>query len=428
MGTITLSEKQQRRSAVLARLASGKLSTEEAALLLRCSERHVWRLSERFGDEGAACLVHANTGSAPVNKTADDVRERVLSLAGPGGKYHDFNTRHLAILLHREEQITIGRSTLDRLLKQMGVRQRSRSRPRRVFRRRERSRQAGFMLLIDGSLHDWLEGRGPKMCLIGAIDDATGEVVYLRFWPTECLSGYLLMLRSVALTFGLPEALYHDKHTILRSPKEASIEEQLSGKEPASQFQEVLSLLGIEGIPAHSPQAKGRIERLWGTLQDRLVKELRLAEARTMEDANAFLPTFIPRFNEEFGVKAADAESAWVPVEADMDLGYYFAKREGRTVRSDHTLSFSGTELQVQRAKGEPSLAHKQIRVHTTPEGEILLYHGKTRLLYKPAPPAPERTKVQAATQQPAHPPAQPTVRAKSTSSAGRRAWLFTSP
>ena len=204
------------------------------------------------------------------------------------------------------------------------------------------------MLQIDASPHDWLEGRGPHLCLLGAIDDATSRIVHLRFWPTECLAGYFYLAREVATDarYGLPESFYHDKHTILRSPKEPSIDDELAGREPMSQFQHVLAQLGVEGIPAQTPQAKGRIERMWQTLQDRLIKEMRLAGIQNLEQANAFLPAFILRYNAEFAVEPAEPEAAWVPVDRDgFDLAYYFAAREERTVRSDHTLCWLGTTL-----------------------------------------------------------------------------------
>ncbi len=148
------------------------------------------------------------------------------------------------------------------------------------------------------------EGRGPEMDLLGAIDDATGKVVYVHFLKSEDQVGYLLTLRTVALTYGLPHILYHDRHTILRSPKQATIEDELAGRQPQSQIQRVMEQLGITSIPALSPQAKGRIERLWQTFQDRLIKEMRLAGIDSLEQANAFLETFIPAYNERFAKPA----------------------------------------------------------------------------------------------------------------------------
>lgn len=383
MGTITLSDKQQRRADILSSLTAGSLNPTKAAELLHMTDRQVRRLGERYSKDGLASVVHGNSGHAPANKTLRSLTDRIVALAGKEGIYHDFNTCHLAEMLSLREDIQIGRSTLDRLLIAEGVRERSRSRGRRVHRRRERRGRAGELLLIDGSPHDWLEKRGPRMCLMGAIDDATSDVLHLRFWPNECLAGYLSMAQHVVTTFGVPESFYHDKHTILVSPKEATLEDELAGRTPMSQFQETLARLGVEGIKAHSPQAKGRIERLWRTLQDRLIKEMRLAGISTREDANAFLPEFIDRHNAHFHVEPDNQDAAWVVPDAPLDLAYYFAVSETRKVRSDHTLSFEGTTLQVTRRKAEPSLAGRSVEVHVDLNGELFLYRERTRLAYQ---------------------------------------------
>ncbi len=430
MGTITLSDKQQRRAEILTRLREGRLSVQQASQLLGVGERQVRRQLARYRRQGLGSLVHANTGCVPANKTPDAVRTKLAELAGKDGRYHDFNTCHLQEMLAEQEGLQIGRSTLDRLLCQDGIRKRRRSRPRRVYGHRERCARAGEMLLTDGSLHDWLEGRGPKMCLMGSIDDATGQAVHLRFWPTECQAGYIQMLRELTLAYGVPMSFYHDRHTILCSPKEPTIEDELAGREPMSQWQAILAQLGAQPIKAMSPQAKGRIERLWRTLQDRLVKEMRLAGVCTIEQANAFLPGFIKRFNARFGVQAREPQAAWVNA-SDLDLAYYFATKEQRLVRADHTLSFHGATLHIERKRGERSLAGTRVMVHTTPEDEVFVYAGKQRLLTKllaakPAAtcaqePATRRTSQIAQTSETSQKP----TRAKPTDSAGSRAWLY---
>ena len=278
-----------------------------------------------------------------------------------------------------------------------------------------------MLLQIDGSPFDWLEGRGPTACLIGAIDDATGKIVFLGFRPTEDQVGYLLLLRSVAQHYGLPMAIYHDRHTILRSPKQPTLEEQLAGQPPMSQLQRVMAELGIESIAALSPQAKGRIERLWGTLQDRLTKELRLAAASTLAQANAFLPGFIERYNARFAKEPQDPHSAWVPLPTDLDIPYYFAVRETRKVRADHCLRFAGQLLQLLPGPKDPSLVAQSVSVHTVPEGDRYVYHGKRRLTYQvvAAPATPLEPPRAEAT------PPGVAVAPKAKASARQRAWLF---
>jgi hypothetical protein len=198
------------------------------------------------------------------------------------------------------------------------------------------------------------------------------------------------MLRAITLGYGIPASIYHDRHTILVSPKEATVEEELAGLRPMSQVGRIMDELGIQSIAAHSPQAKGRVERLWGVLQDRLVSEMRAAGISTAEEANAFLPGFIERFNRRFSVEPADPIPAWVEA-GDIDVDYYFSMRETRVVRSDHTVSWLGSTLQIQRETRSVSLAGRKVSVHTTPAGEIVIYDGKNRLRHDllAVPPGP---------------------------------------
>ena len=419
MRTITLNRQQQREVEILTRLEAGVLDVETGAELLGVSARQVRRLRAGFRQDGMAAVVHGNSGRSPANRTDPALLERILALAGPDGKYHDLNVCHLQELLVHEEQITIGRSTLDRLLKQAGVRKPAKTAPPVHRRRRLRRPAEGMLLQIDGSPFDWLEGRGPKAALIGAIDDATGKVVFLLFRPTEDQIGYLLLLRSVAQRYGLPMSIYHDRHTILRSPKQPTLDEQLAGLTPMSQLQRIMAGLGIEAIPAHSPQAKGRIERLWGTLQDRLTKELRLADITTLEAANAFLPGFMERYNTRFAKEPQDPQSAWVPLPADLDRNYYFAIRETRKVRADHCISFAGQLLQLEPGPKDPSLVDQSVTVHVVPEGDIYVYHGQRRITHQPvaAPQAPPPQLTGEALR--------PTRPADPKAKARQRAWLF---
>jgi hypothetical protein len=368
-----------------------------------------------------AAVVHGNQGRTPRNRIDPALAERIVVLAGPGGKYQDLNICHLREMLEREEQIVIGRSTLDRLLKARGVRQKSR-RGRPIHRQRRPRRVAeGMLLQIDGSPFAWLEERGPQGVLMGAVDDATGKIVSLLFRPSEDQIGYLLLLRSIAQRYGLPMSIYHDRHTILRSPKQPTVEEQLAGQAPMSQIQRVMADLGIEAIPAYSPQAKGRIERLWGTLQDRLTKELRLAGITTLEAADAFLPGFIAGYNRRFAKAPDDPMDAWVPLAADFDANYHFACRETRVVSEDHCISYQGHKLQLLPAAETPNLANQRIAVHVVPEGDIHLYLGQHRIHHLPLPEAPAAPSAPAPGPSLAKPP-------NPAGAARRRAWLYGHP
>jgi transposase len=393
MGTITLRDEEQRKLEILGRLEAGALSVEVAASLLGVSARQVRRQRVRYRQRGAASVVHGNRGRQAANRVAAEVQVRIVSLAGAGGKYHDLNVSHLQELLAQEEQIVIGRSTLDRLLKAAGLRSKRRATPPPHRRKRLRRPAEGMLVQIDGSSFAWLEERGAKATLLGAIDDATSKVLGLHFRPSEDQAGYLLLLRSLVQTHGLPLSIYHDRHTILRSPKQPTLEEELRGQTPMSQVQRLLAELGVESIPAYSPQAKGRIERLWGSLQERLTKELRLHGITTLEAANAFLPDFLVRYNARFARAPADPNSAWVPGTA-LDYDYHFAAREKRKVRADHCISYANQELQLLLDKRHASLAHKTVTVHVVPEGNLYVYHGHCRIPYRQLPP-----KLQAATE-----------------------------
>jgi len=419
MRTITLNPKQQREVEILTRLEAGALDGGTAATLLGVSTRQVRRRRVRFRQEGFAAVIHGNCGRPPANRTDPALRERILALAGPDGKYHDLNVCHLQELLTDEEHIVIGRSTLDRLLRQAGLRQPAKSAPSVHRRCRLRRAAEGMLLQMDGSPFAWLEARGPRADLLGAIDDASGKVLFLLLRPSEDQIGYLLLLRSVAQRYGLPMSIYHDRHTILRSPKQPSLEEQLAGQAPMSQIQRVMAELGIESIAAYSPQAKGRIERLWGTLQDRLTKELRLAGITTLDAANAFLPGFLDRYNARFAKAPADPQSAWVPLPADLDLAYYFATRETRKVRADQCIRFANQCLQLLPGPQQPSLAHQTVAVHVVPEGDLYVYYGKRRLSYQPLAASPSP---------PPPPPAEPAwskLPPDPQAKAKQRAWLF---
>ena len=405
MRTITLNEKQRRRCEIITRLIANKISSSEASELLGVTERQVRRIRRRYEADGLETLVHGNQGRPSPRCTKPALIEQLHELAGPTGRYHDFNVSHLAELLARDEGLQLARSTLSRLLIAHHIR------PPRITRtvvkrmQRERKSAEGLMLQTDASPHDWLEGRAPAMDLLGAIDDATGKVVYAHFRPSEDQIGYLLMLRTVALTYGLPHILYHDRHTILRSPKQATIEDELAGRRPQSQIQRIIAQLGITSIPALSPQAKGRIERLWQTFQDRLIKEMRLAGIASLEQANRFLETFIPAYNQRFAKPARDPQSAWRPLQPQLELDRLFSTATERKVKADHTISYGGLTLQILREKEQPCLVACKVMVHVTPESELHLYHHDTKLAYrrldqaatappvvKPPTPAPPKT------------------------------------
>jgi len=248
-----------------------------------------------------------------------------------------------------------------------------------------------MLLQIDGSRHDWLEGRGAYLSLLGAIDDATGTVPSALFRDQEDTQGYFLLLKETIQTKGIPLALYSDRHGIFqRTPKEPeTLQEQLAGERNPTQFGRALRELGIESILALSPQAKGRIERLWGTFQDRLVAELRLAGAESLEQANQVLWDFLPRFNARFGVPAAQPGSAYRLLPAGLDLAGVLCFKYQRTVAKDNTIHFQGHTLQLLPGLDRSSYARAQVEVQEQLAGRLVVcYQGRT-IASRAAPPHP---------------------------------------
>lgn len=297
---------EQRRAWVLTKVIAGEVEVAEAAGLLGLSERSIWRLKRRFGKEGPAGLVHGNRGRVSSRRVDEATRQQVQALAR--GRYDGANDSHLAELLAEAEGITLSRVSVRRILRAAGIASPRRRRSARHRSRRDRMPQAGMLLQTDGSRHDWLLDRGPRLTLVAAIDDATGIITGATFREQEDAAGYLTVLRDTIRRHGVPLALYRDRHGIFETPKAMplTLEEQLVDRRTPTQFGRALAELGIVSIAAQSPQAKGRIERAWGTFQDRLVIELRLAGAIDLATANRVLARFVLRFNRRFAVPAAN--------------------------------------------------------------------------------------------------------------------------
>src|SRR3990172_5443770 len=292
--TVTLNRKEQTRAKALALLGERRCTTREAAELMGVSRRHLFRLKKAYREEGPGGLAHGNRGRRPAHAIAEDIKGRVIELAENG--YFGYNHTHLHEELEGAHAIPLSRRSLTRILRTAGLRSPRRRRPRRHRSRRERMPQEGMLMQVDGSHHDWLEGRGPRLVLVGAVDDATGELVHAMFREQEDAQGYLMLLRESVRKKGVPIAWYSDRHSIFRrNDKEPwTLSEELAGRREPTKVARALEELGINLILAHSPQAKGRVERCWGTLQDRLVKELRRASACTLEEGKTALKTYPP--------------------------------------------------------------------------------------------------------------------------------------
>ncbi len=393
---LTLSKKEQNRLVVLNEVERGKMRVRQAAEVLGISERQGWRLLAAYREEGAAGLAHGNRGRKPVHTLGEEVRRQILELARE--KYEGFNHQHLTENLREQEGLEVSRSSVRRILGAAGIRSPQKRRPPRHRRRRERYAREGMRLQIDGSRHDWLEGRGPWLTLISSIDDATGKVPFALFRDQEDAQGYFLLLRQIVEKEGLPLALYHDRHGIFERgalEKPQGLEEQLSGQERRTQFGRLLKELGIESIPSYSPQAKGRIERLFKTFQDRLGSELRLAGAKSLEEANRVLRAFLPRFNRRFAVPATESGRAYRPVPPEWKLEEVFGFKYYRTVGADQVVAFRDQRIQIHPCHGRQSYYRARVEVQERMDGSLAVYYQGKCLATQPAPPEAPVLRVQ---------------------------------
>lgn len=383
--TIRLGRAAQRRARVLNQVLAGELTNGQAAGLLSVSMRHLKRLRAAYRRDGPASLVHGNTGRSPWHALLPAVRARALELAV--GRYAGLNYQHLTEKL-AAEGLVLNPTTVRNLVLSAGLRGPRRRRAPAHRSRRERLPREGLLLQGDGSRHRWLGDERPHLTLIGFIDDATGTVPAAVFRAQEDAAGYLLALRQIICTKGLPTAVYVDRHGIFRKSvrEPLTLEEELAGGPLPTQVGRALEELGVGLILAQSPQAKGRIERLWGTFQDRLVAELRLAGISTMDNANAFLPGFLDAFNIRFAIAAAEAAPAYRPLPDGFDADQVCCFKYERVVQPDNTIVFFRRALQLQPSVDRASWVRARVQVHERLDGSLAVYYQATRITTVAAP------------------------------------------
>lgn len=374
---ITLTMNQQKRIEILERVLRKDLTVIEAAMVLGLSERQCYRIKARVKDQGVKGVIHGNRGRPCKYKLKDQTLKRVVELAR--GKYRGFNDHHLTEKLKEEEKIEISREKVRRVLRCAGIGSPRKRRANKHRSRRERREAEGMMLQLDGSPHDWLEGRGPRLTLIGAIDDASSKVPMAFFEEAETSWAYFHLFDEIFTKQGLPHSVYCDRHSIFWTDREPTLQEQLRGKRPTTEVGRALEELGITLIPAGSPQAKGRIERLWGTLQDRLVSELRLAGAKTRAEAQAVLERYLPKFNRSFSTTASKPQPAWRKVRPEQ-LQNSLCFKYQRTVADDHTVSFEGALFQIPKNSPSRCYAGKRINVHVLLDGSVEFFFKEQRI------------------------------------------------
>ena len=381
-----MSQKEFQRVKVIENAAGGRVSVREAARLLPCSERQVQRLKRRYAPDSPAWVRHGNRGRSMPWAVSPPQKRLILDLAR--GKYGGFNDSHLTEKLRDEEGLSLSRETVRRILRAAKLASPQKPRPRQYRSRRPPRPRFGMMAQTDASRHDWLEGRGPLLTIIGFQDDATGQILAAHFQlEAENTVGYLRALRSMIDTHGVPLSLYRDRHSIFqRNDTHWTLAEQLAGKQSPTQLGRALDELGIEQIPAYSPQAKGRIERVWRTFQDRLVSELRLACVATTEHANAVLARFCADYNQRFARPAAEAACDFRRLPRRFDLARCLSLRYQRVVAPDHTVTLGAHSIALPPLPSQRGYAGETVELSHQLDGTLRVYRGDTLWLSQPLP------------------------------------------
>lgn len=400
---VMMSMKELRRLHVIRHAMEKKLTQVKAGTLVGLTARHVRRLIHRVRAEGDAGLAHRGRGKPSNRQIPEKVKVKVLTLYAQ--RYGDFGPTLAAEKLAERHGITLSAETLRQWLRERGIDHFTRrKRPHRAWRARKA--HVGELIQLDGSHHDWLEGRGPRCVLMAYIDDASSRV-YARFYEYEGTIPAMDSFQRYVRQYGLPLAVYADKHTTYHSPVEPTVDEQLAGVKPTSQFGRALGELGVELIPAHSPQAKGRVERLFHTFQDRLIKELRLAGVATLDAANRFLDNYLPIYNRRFAVPPAQATDLHRPRPARRDLDRILCLKTKRVLRRDWTVAHDGQLYQIH----DPLRAtHVQVeervdgRRRITHHGRPLGYHAITSRPLKAVEGTPVHPPRPPVTPRPDHP------------------------
>ena len=373
-----MTQKEQARLQVLNSLLAEHMTLDQAATLMGVSARHARRIRAAYREEGAAALAHGNRGLRSANATPETKKAEVLRLAQ--SRYPDANHTHLSELLGEREGIEIGRTTLRRILVAAGLKSPRRRRPPRHRVRRQRMPREGMLVQVDGSHHRWLGDDVSPFALLLAVDDATGTVVNALFCEQENTRDYFLLMRRLIQRHGIPIALYTDRHSVFKNVPG-------SGHAGApTQFSRAMDDLGVQMVFALSPQAKGRVERTAGTFQDRLVTELRLAGATTIEEANVVLKEFLDRFNARFGVAAQHPEAAYRPLGSGVCLDTVLCFRHSRRVARDNTVKYRWRTLQLLPGTERRSYAGAAVDVL---EGQLAVRYQGEIIASQEAPPRP---------------------------------------
>lgn len=381
---LNLTMKEVNRYRIISEVIQRHLKVKDAAVILKRSERQIYRIKKRVVKEGAKGIIHKGKTKRGPRWLTDKIISKIINLYK--AKYEGFNLTHMTEFLNEEEKIRVSRESLRSILISLSL-----YLPWKKYSKhrqwREPSAKEGQMLQFDTSDHDWLEGRGPKLYLIGGIDDATSGCPGARFALSDSSIENMRVLKRIVETKGIPLVFYCDKDANFRTVKYESIHQQLKGESAQTQIERALNELGIRIIYANSPQAKGRVERAWGTFQDRLCSELRLHNISTLQAANHYLlEEYIPKYNRKFAHPARESGSAYQAVPKGINLGNVFCIRGERTVISDNTIAYRTRYYQILPNGYRSNFVRSKVTVCEWLDGSIHIFHEGKELKHKLIP------------------------------------------
>ena len=386
---VTLSQKELKRVKIISTLCNGSMSNSDAAAALRLSLRQTIRLKKKYIAQGDAGMIHGNRNRQPKHTIETEVRNSVLQLFQE--KYSDFNFSHFTDMLNELEGVKISRASVARILTAAGIKSKKHTKRRaKLHRGRPRKEAAGMLWQTDATPFEWFGKGNGYYALHAYIDDATGIVTGAFFTVNECMRGYVEALKRGIVKYGLPMEIYSDRHAIFRTTKKLSEEEELKGGErPLSDFGKGLAELGIGQIYAKSSEAKGRVKRLWETLQDRLTAEMRLLGITDIETANKALPKLIAKHNKKFAVKAQQ-KPVYAPMIEPIDFELLFAHRDTRKTDHGGGISYNGNWYAPISVPSGSLLANRSVEVRETFSGKLYCVAGGVSIAMEKRP-KPER-------------------------------------
>jgi len=379
---IIMRQKELRRLQVIHKVMEGELTQVQAAEILLLSERQIGRIVKRIKEEGDKGIQHRSRSKESGRRLPKKLKDRVVGLYVQ--KYKGFGPTLTAEKLFEIDAIPLSKETVRKWLIEAGQWQKGRK-ARKHRQWRERKWHCGQMVQMDGSHHDWFEGRRPRCVLMGYIDDATGRI-YCRFYEYEGTIPAMDSFKRYIRAYGIPMSVYFDKHTTYKSPAEPSLEDEINGTEPLSEFGRALRELGVELIHAHSPQGKGRVERMFHTLQDRLVKEMTLRGIHTIEEANRYVKSYLSSHNRKFAVKPREQNDLHRDLPTGLNIDTILCIRTERTMRNDSTIAHNGKLYQIQEG-----IRSKKVLVEERVNGTMLITHNDARLTFKEITVRPEK-------------------------------------